>query len=214
MISIPKVYVVDDDESVLRSLARFLRASGLAVEPFSSARSFMERETHEAPCCLVLDVHMPDMGGIELQQHLSENCCLMPVIFITGQADVPTCAEAMKHGAVDFLLKPFEQDVLLERIHQSLALASELQLRKATCLRARERLTLLTPREREVFDLVITGLLNKQIAAELGTSEKTVKSQRGQVTRKLGVQSVAEMLLLAQAAASPDVLSGNGTFVP
>lgn len=194
------VHVVDDDPSVLRSLHRFLGASGLKVAAYPSAATFMARPAHDGPSCLVLDVNMPEISGPELQQNLSRTEPPIPIIFITGEADIPTCAEAMKLGAVDFLLKPFEQDVLLERIQQSLKISATQLTEDADRRKARAQLDLLTPREREVFELVVTGMLNKQIAAELGTCEKTVKTHRGRVTHKLGLNSVPALLLLAQAA--------------
>jgi FixJ family two-component response regulator len=195
-----KVYIVDDDETVLRSLVRLLRASELEVESFSSARVFFEKFSHSGPCCLVLDVHMPECDGIELQKQLADSGNRLPIIFITGNGDVPTCVKAMHRGAVDFLLKPFKQEVLLQRIRDCLALSSRMLARHAARSEACTRLARLTIREREVFERVITGMLNKQIASELGTSEKTVKKHRGRVTLKLGVQSVAEMLLLSQTS--------------
>ena len=205
------VCIVDDDESIRRSLARLFRSARIAVETFSSARAFLDRAVHGGPSCLVLDVQMPGLDGLELQQTLGGR--REQIIFLTGYGDVPMCAEAMKAGAIDFLTKPVDDEQLLHAVAR--ALAASVQFRKAAAERAtaRARLNLLTPREFEVMQRVIAGALNKQIAGALGAAEKTIKIHRGRVMEKMGVTSVAELVLIAQAAGvSP--ASSFGTSEP
>ena len=192
------VCVVDDDESVRRSLSRLFRSARIGVETFSSARLYLDRPIHAGPCCLVLDVQMPELDGLELQQTLAGR--REQIIFLTGYGDVPMCAEAMKAGAIDFLTKPVDDEQLLRAVSQ--ALGASVEIRKAAAERAsaRARLNLLTPREFEVMQRVIAGSLNKQIAGALGAAEKTIKIHRGRVMEKMGVHSVAELVLVAQAA--------------
>jgi FixJ family two-component response regulator len=192
------VCVVDDDESVRTSLARLFRSVSVRAETFPSARVYLQREMHDGPCCLVLDVKIPGINGLELQQRLAGR--EEQIVFITGHGDVAMCALAMKAGAVDFLCKPFEDEDLLAAVGR--ALERSALARKMTALRraALDRLGLLTPRELEVMKGVIAGQLNKQIAADLGSTEKTVKIHRGRVMGKTGVGSVADLVRLAQAA--------------
>ncbi len=192
------VCVVDDDDSVRKSLARLFKSADLSAETFPSARSYLDRASHQGPSCLVLDVCMPGVDGLELQQALADR--REQIVFLTGHGDVPMCADAMKAGAVDFLTKPVDDEKLLSAV--SRALASSAELRKAASERAqaRARLNLLTPREFEVMQRVIAGALNKQIADSLGTAEKTVKIHRGRVMEKMSVTSVAELVRVAQAA--------------
>jgi FixJ family two-component response regulator len=200
-VSIPAnslVCVIDDDDSILKGLSRLFRSASITAETFSSASAYLSRDVHEGPCCVVLDVQMPGVGGLELQKKLGDRG--EQIVFITGHGDVPMCAGAMKAGAVDFLAKPFDDDDLLAAV--SRALSRSYKMRRAMMERreARERLDLLTPRELEVMRGVIAGLLNKQIAAELGAAEKTIKTHRGRVMEKAGVDSVADLVRLAQAA--------------
>ena len=195
--SAPTVYVIDDDASVRRSLSRLLKIEGHAVEVLVSAEEFLQVAPEGQAACLVLDINMPGLNGLELQQALIERHRADQIIFITGHGDVPMCAQAMKAGAVDFLPKPFGDDALLEAVDRALHRA---RLHND----ARLRLSMLTTRELEVFRHLIAGKLNKQIAADLGTAEKTVKLQRGSLTAKLGVSAVADLVRLAQwAGVSP-----------
>ena len=192
------VCVVDDDESIRRSLARLFRSAKMNAETFPSARSYLGRAAHPGPSCLVLDVNMPDLDGLELQRELAER--REQIVFLTGHGNVPMCAGAMKAGAVDFLTKPVDDEELLRAVGR--ALNSSAELRKACAERAtaRARLNLLTPREFEVMQRVIAGLLNKQIADALGAAEKTIKIHRGRVMEKMAVASVAELVRIAQQA--------------
>jgi FixJ family two-component response regulator len=192
------VFVVDDELSVRKSLGRLLRAAGYHVESFASAGEFLRREPEEKVGCLVLDVKMPDQDGLELQQVLAETDRCLPIVFITGHGDIPTSVRAMKAGAVDFLSKPFDADDLLAAIERAFVVAGGELSKRAECAEIERRLATLTPREQEVLRHVITGQLNKQIAADLGTSEKTVKVHRGRVMHKMQVQSVAELVRLCE----------------
>ena len=190
------VFVVDDDVSVRESLELLLRTAGWQHETFASAQEFLSRPRATVPCCLVLDVTMPGLNGLELQQRLAERTD-MPIIFITGHGDVPMTVQAMKAGAVEFLTKPFKDDVLLdairgaiERSRAALLLDSETRALKS-CYES------LTPREREVMALVVSGLLNKQVGGELGISEITVKAHRGQVMRKMKADSLPDLVTMA-----------------
>jgi len=200
------VYVVDDDESVRRALTRLIRSLGLHVETFASAQAFLEYEPPDRPSCLVLDVRLPGSSGLELQASLGRVQRTMPIIFITGHGTVPTSVRAMKEGALDFLQKPFEDQELLDGIQRALTRSREARAESDERAEFQRRLDTLTPREREVLHLVAAGRLNKQIAAELGTTERTIKVHRGRVMRKMGAESVAElvrmMLRLGPDAAS------------
>jgi FixJ family two-component response regulator len=200
----PVVFVVDDDVSVRESLELLILAAGWQPETFVSAEEFLERSRIDAPSCLVLDVTLPKLSGLELQQRIVDRVD-MPIIFITGYGDVRTTVKAMKAGAVEFLTKPFGDDVLQTAIGQAIersraALAHEAKLRAL-----RDYHASLTPREREIMAFVVSGLLNKQIAAELGISEITVKAHRGRVMRKMQVNSLAD---LVRAAAALGVSAG------
>jgi len=188
-----KVFVIDDDASVRRSLARLLKTEGHVVECLDSADEFLKKAPATEAACLVLDIRMPGLNGLDLQQALLKCGRDHQIVFITGHGDVPMCARAMKAGAVDFLPKPFGDEALLEAVDRALHRA---RLHND----ARLRLATLTPREMEVFERIVAGKLNKQIAAELGTAEKTVKLQRGSLTAKLGITAVADLVRLAQLA--------------
>lgn len=193
----PIVFVVDDDISVRESLELLLRCEGWETETFASAQEFLDRPRATGPSCLVLDVSLPDLDGLHLQKRLAVERTDMPIIFITGYGDVPKSVEAMKAGAVEFLMKPFKDSVLLNAIRESLDL-SRLALAREMEMRAlRNHYALLTLRERQVMALVVSGLLNKQIGAELGISEITVKAHRGQVMRKMEADSVADLVKIA-----------------
>jgi FixJ family two-component response regulator len=198
----PVVFVVDDDVSVRESLESLILSAGWQPETFASAEDFLERSRFDGPSCLVLDVTLPNLNGLELQKRIVDRAD-MPIIFITGFGDVPTTVQAMKAGAVEFLTKPFGDEVLLHAIRQAIdrsriALAHDADLRAC-----RERYESLTPRERETMALVVSGLLNKQIALQLGISEITVKAHRGQVMRKMRVDSLAELVRVAAALDVP-----------
>jgi RNA polymerase sigma factor (sigma-70 family) len=192
------VFVIDDERSVRHALARLLRSAGHRVETFASAQEFLKREQYEGVGCLVLDVRMPGMTGPELFDRMSEKGLSMPVVFLTGHGDVPTSVRAMKKGAVDFLLKPADHEALLQTIRQAVARHASEQAREQTRQGIQARLDRLSPREREVMECVIRGRLNKQIAADLGISEKTVKVHRGRVMAKMEVASVAELVRLCE----------------
>ena len=194
------VFAIDDDPSVRRGLARLLRSAGYKDEIFESASNFLKREEHPGPACVIVDVRMPGLNGMDLQETLIQHRREEQLVFITGHGDISTCAQAMKAGAVDFLSKPFRDDELLQCIERALVRSAEQRRRSAEVNEARRLLDLLTPREFEVMQLVITGMLNKQIAGELGTAEKTVKVHRGRAMRKLNVTSVAELVRLTEKA--------------
>ncbi|PYK67456.1 MAG: DNA-binding response regulator [Verrucomicrobia bacterium] len=194
------VCVVDDDQSVRRGLGRLLKSAGYAAETFSSAEDYLAREIFEGSICLVLDVRMPGLKGPVLQEALEKRGACEQIVFLTGHGDVPTAARAMKRGAVDFLTKPFDDEELILAVKRALERAEE-QLRSRTERReARRRIEKLTPREFEVLHFVVKGLLNKQIAAEMHTAEKTIKVHRGRVMQKLGVTSVADLVRISQRA--------------
>jgi FixJ family two-component response regulator len=198
----PVVFVVDDDVSVRESLELLILSAGWQPQTFASAEEFLERSGVDGPSCLVLDVKLPSLNGLDLQKRIIDRVDI-PIVFITGYGDVPTTVEAMKAGAVDFVTKPFSDDVLLNAIRQALE-RSRTTLAHEAQLRALRKLYMsLTPRERETMALVVSGLLNKQIAAELGISEITVKAHRGRVMRKMRVDSLAELVRLAAALDVP-----------
>jgi FixJ family two-component response regulator len=194
------VFAIDDDASVRKGLARLLRSAGYKSEILGSASDFLARPPHGGPSCVILDVQMPGLSGIELQEDLIRRRREEQLVFITGHGDIPMCAQAMKAGAVDFLRKPFQTDELLQCVQNALIRSAEQRRRSTEKNEARRLLDLLTPREFEVMQLVITGMLNKQVAGELGTAEKTVKVHRHRVMQKLGVTSVAELVRLVQKA--------------
>jgi FixJ family two-component response regulator len=196
----PIVFVVDDDASVCKSLDRLIRSVGLKAETFTSAKDFLRREPHNGPSCLVLDVRMPGLSGLDLQRELAAKDYSIPIIFITGHGDIPMSVQAMKAGAADFLPKPFSDQELLDAIHAALEKDTLAREEREELSKIQRRIGSLTPREHEVFVRVVTGMLNKQIASELGASEKTVKVHRARVMEKMGVQSLAELVRLAEKA--------------
>jgi FixJ family two-component response regulator len=201
----PTVYVIDDDPEVLQATERLLASAGMTVAAFQSPLAFLESYDDRTPGCLVLDLAMPDLTGVELQRALAERGKLLPIVFLTGRGDIRTCAEAMKNGAVDFLTKPVDDADLLAAVARALANAAVLRQERAARARTESALAVLTARERQVLTQIVAGRLNKQIAADLGTGEKTIKFHRGNLMRKLGVRSVADLVRLAERAgvASP-----------
>jgi FixJ family two-component response regulator len=194
----PVVFLVDDDRSVRETIPSLLASVGLQVETFATAEEFLQRPPPDGPACLVLDVRLPGLSGLDLLPALQRAGRALPTIFITGYGDVPMSVEAMKAGAVEFLLKPFREQVLLDAIHQALDQAAVARRRQLELADLHRRHASLTPREREVMACVVRGLLSKQIAAELATSEVTIKMHRAHVRRKMQVQSVAELARLAE----------------
>jgi FixJ family two-component response regulator len=209
MESEPVVFIVDDDASVRKSLERLVRSVGLRGETFASAPEFLQRAAADGPSCLVLDVRMPEVSGLALQERLAAAGHRIPIIFITGHGDITMSVRAMKAGAVDFLPKPFNDQDLLETIQEAIARDQQAREEWAVLQDIQRRVALLTLRERDVLALVAAGLLNKQIAAELGMSEKTVKVHRAQVMQKMQVSSVAQLVLLAEKVGltAPQALS-------
>ncbi|MBV8377576.1 MAG: response regulator transcription factor [Verrucomicrobia bacterium] len=196
----PRVFVVDDDQSVRTSLANLLATEDYIVEMFASAGEYLARVSYPGPACLVLDVQLPGLDGLALQRQLTEEGRTEQIVFITGHGDIPMGIGAMKRGAADFLAKPFKDDELLCAVAQALARSAEDCRKRGEVVKSRARIAKLTPREFEVFRLVIAGLLNKEISAELGVSLRTIKTHRGRVMQKIGVVSVAELVRLAQEA--------------
>ena len=194
----PRVFVVDDDESVRRSLRRLIKSAGYDVETFESANEFLAFDLYDGPCCLILDVRMPDLTGLDLQEELNNAHLDLPIIFITGHGDIPMSVKAMKAGAMDFLPKPFEDQQLLDAVHQAIEKHKDSRQERAELAGIERRIASLTSRQYQVFALVITGLLNKQIAAELSVTEKTVKVHRARVMQKMEVVSLAELARLAE----------------
>jgi FixJ family two-component response regulator len=209
------VFVVDDDASVRKALGRLLASAGYAVETFASAREFLDRGHHQdTPGGVVLDVSMPGLSGLDLQQELKAFTPPLPIIFITGHGDIPTSVRAMKDGAVDFLTKPVDDRDLLSVIKLAMARNVEARQRSMELQELRRRADTLTPREREVMALVVRGRLNKQTAAELGTAEKTIKVHRARVIQKMGVESLSELVRMAEKLGMFSGKTGSGTAPP
>jgi len=196
----PTVYVVDDDPDVLKAIDRLLESIGLNVATFSSPRQFLEVYDGNAPGCLVLDLALPGLNGLDVQRVLEQRGSALPIVFLTGRGDIAASVQAMKHGAADFLTKPIDDTALLTAVRD--ALARDRALRPAQLERERiaKSLAMLTERERQVLELIVAGRLNKQIAAELGTTEKTIKFHRGNLMRKMGARVVADLVRLADRA--------------
>lgn len=203
------VHVVDDDASFLTAMARLLRAGGYEVKTFPSAANFLQHPPADAPGCVIVDLQMPGLSGLELQDALATRGNPLPVVFLTGHGDIPTSVHAMRQGAEDFLTKPVKRQDLFEVVQRALARAVKEREQRARQLELRARFDTLTPREREVLRHVLSGQLNKQIAGDLGTSERTVKAHRANIMAKLHVQSVAELVHLAQEAGFRWPVAGN-----
>lgn len=211
----PMVFVVDDDPGLRQSLARLIRSAGMEVRTFASPQELLDQGPPLGPGCLVLDVHLPGLNGLELQQELAARKINTPIIFITGQGDIPTSVKAMKGGAIDFLTKPFKATDLLTGIQEAFKKDSQFRTAQVETDEIRDRIHSLTPREREVLNLVVTGMMNKQIAAELGASEKTIKVHRSRVMRKMQVASVADLVRAAERVKSESTMpNADTTKVP
>jgi len=197
------VFVIDDDEAVRLAIKNVLESVGLRAEAFASPREFLKSERADAPGCLVLDVRLPGASGLDFQNELAAAKVEIPIIFITGHGDIPMSVQAMKAGAVDFLTKPFRDQDLLDAVQRAMKRDRLRRALQTEVMEARKRFNTLTPREREVMELVNAGLLNKQIASQLGTSETTAKIHRGQVMRKMQVQSVPDLVRMAERLGIP-----------
>ncbi len=203
----PVVFIVDDDVSVRESLELLVRSEGWQAEPFAAASAFLAHRQAPAPSCLILDVNLPDLSGLDLQRHVAVDRPEMPIIFITGYGDVPTTVQAMKAGAVEFLQKPFSEDVLLDAIRGAIARSRAALDVTAETQYLRDRFATLSPREHEVMTLIVSGLLNKQVGGKLGISEITVKAHRGRVMQKMRARSFADLVKMAATLGLP---TGSG----
>ena len=192
------VFVVDDDASTRATLSSLIRSVGLQVKLFGSAQEFLKEPQADVPSCLVLDIRLPGMSGLDFQRKLIDSNISIPIVFITGHGDIQMSVRAMKAGAIEFLTKPFRDQDLLDGIHAALEKDRERRRRDAEVVEVQTRFASLTPRERLVLPLVVSGLLSKQIAAEIGTSEATIKVHRSQLMRKMGAESVADLVRMAQ----------------
>ena len=199
----PIVFVVDDDDLFRRSTERLIRAAGFNVQPFTSARDFLKNPRPQGPACLVLDVRMPGLSGIDLQLELTQSGIDIPIIFITGHGDIPMSVRAMKAGAAEFLTKPFKGRVLLDAVRAAVEKSRADLHRHLEIQTLRERFELLTPREREVMTLVTLGLLNKQVASKLNTTEATIKFHRAHIMKKMDADSLADLIRMAEKLGVP-----------
>ena len=210
----PQVFLVDDDVSVCVALSRLMRASGFQVQAFGSAADLLDESRLPEADCLVLDVHLPDLSGLDLQDRLAALGVELPIVFITGRGDIPMSVRAMKAGALEFLTKPFDDAALLGAIEQGIGRCRRVRDQRTQLAALETRFHSLTPREREVFALVVQGLLNKQIAGQLGTAERTVKIHRSQVMRKMDAASLPDLVRMAERLATcPKVLDASSPKV-
>ena len=200
---IPIVFVIDDNSSVRKALSRLVKSAGFRAEAFASAEAFLEQPLPNVPACVVLDVHMPGLSGLDLQRTLAERAACLPIVFITGHGDIPMSVQAMKAGAVDFLPKPFRDEDLLAAVRQGIARHRETQQAEAEVVEIRQRAETLSPREREVMALVVSGKLNKQTGHQLGVTVRTIKVHRAHVMHKMHAGSLAELVRMAERIGIP-----------